>query len=907
MENESLSKAYNPQDIEGKWFTFWMENGFFKPDMEDPGRETYSIVIPPPNITGSLHIGHALNNTLQDILIRWNRLSGKNTLWQLGIDHAGIATQNVVERQLAAEGLRKEDLGREAFVQRVWKWKGESGGTIVEQLKRLGSSCDWERERFTMDEGLSRAVREVFVRLYEEGLIYRGDYMINWCPRCRTALSDLEVNFEEQEGHLYYLKYPLLADESRSITVATTRPETMLGDTAVAVHPEDERYADLIGTTIRLPLMNREIPIIADTRVDRQFGSGAVKVTPAHDFNDFDMGNQHRLPMVKVIDEQGNMTAEAGKYQGLDRFACRKKVLKDLESLGYLLKTDAYRNAVGHCYRCQTVVEPLISKQWFLKMKPLAEPAIEAVKEGRVRFIPAHWENTYFEWMNNIRDWCISRQIWWGHQIPAWHCQDCQEITVARENPSACRSCHSTNIRQETDVLDTWFSSALWPFSTLGWPDQSRELALFYPTSVLVTAFDILFFWVARMIMMGLKFTGTVPFADVYIHALIRDEHGQKMSKSRGNVIDPLIMIDRYGTDPFRFTLAALAAQGRDICLSEKRIEGYRHFCNKIWNASRFVLMNLTDFDPAISIAQMPRMQGLPLSDRWILSRANNLIIQVDQALTEYKFNDAANAIYQFLWHEFCDWYIELVKGRFFSQTDTRSKALAQAVLVKVLRDTLVLLHPIMPFITEEIWQQLPPRSEDNGREAAKQSGYTEAAASIMVDRWPVFDPSREDKEAEEKMGLIMDVIKGIRNARAEMNLHPTLKVAVLIKARGSEQQDILSEYSGYIELLARCDGVRIATDLEKPKNSVSLVVRDMEIYIPLEGLVDFEEEQKKLLREIGKIDEKLIFLNKKLANEDFIQKAPSHIVAKEREAVELLNTQKIKLQQNLKLISVEG
>ncbi|MEW5800506.1 MAG: valine--tRNA ligase [bacterium] len=903
MESEFLSKAYNPQEIEGKWFTFWVERGLFKPSVnetvDEPGRETYSIVIPPPNITGSLHIGHALNNTLQDILIRWSRLAGKNTLWQFGIDHAGIATQNVVERQLAAEGRRKEDLGREEFVRRVWKWKAESGGTIAGQLKRLGASCDWDRERFTMDEGLSRAVREVFVRLYEEGLIYRGDYMINWCPRCQTALSDLEVNFEELQGRLYYLKYPLLSEEDRSITVATTRPETMLGDTAVAVHPEDERYQDLIGKTIRLPLMDREIPIIADARVDRQFGTGAVKVTPSHDPNDFEMGNQHHLPQIKVIDEQGNMTDEAGKYKGMDRVSCRKKVVKDLESLGYLVKAEEYRHAVGHCYRCQTIIEPLVSKQWFLKMKPLAEPAIEAVKDGRVRFIPAHWDNTYYEWMYNIRDWCISRQIWWGHQIPAWHCRDCGAVTVARENPPACSSCSSSNIVQETDVLDTWFSSALWPFSTLGWPDKTRELELFYPTSALVTGFDILFFWVARMIMMGLKFTEDVPFTDIYIHALVRDEHGQKMSKSRGNVIDPLIMMDQYGTDPFRFTLTALAAQGRDICMSEKRIEGYRHFCNKIWNASRFVLMNLADFDPTAGSVMLADESDLTLSDRWILSRANSLILQVNEALTEYKFNDAANAIYQFLWHEFCDWYIELVKSRLYAKDAVRARAQGQAVLVEVLRNTLILLHPVMPFITEEIWQKLPRLTASDGTDL-------KAPVSIMAERWPAFDPSREDKDAEEKMGLVMDVIKGIRNTRSEMNLHPTLKVEALIKAKGCEQRDVLTTYCEYIVLLARCEDVRIAPDIEKPKNSVSLVIRDMEIYIPLEGLFDFEEERKKLLREMDKIDEKLIFLNKKLANEDFIQKAPSHIVEKERDTVDLLNNQKLKLQQNLKLISGE-
>ncbi len=892
MDEEMLSKGYDPQKIEGKWFSYWSKKGFFKADLNGLNKETYSIVIPPPNITGSLHIGHALNNTLQDILIRWNRLRGKNTLWQFGIDHAGIATQNVLERKLAAEGMRKEDLGRQSFVERVWKWKKESGGMIVEQLKRLGASCDWERERFTMDEGLSRAVREVFVRLYQEGLIYRGDYMINWCPRCQTALSDLEVNYEEVSGKLYYLKYPFLLNKKKFIVVATTRPETMLGDTAVAVHPEDGRYRSMIKEKILLPLVNREISFITDTLVDPAFGTGAVKVTPAHDPNDFEMGNRHNLLQLKVIDELGKMTEEAGKYSGLDRFFCRKKVVEDLQSQGYLVKTEKYTHAVGHCYRCKTIIEPLVSKQWFLSMKSLAQPAIEVVKTGKVRFIPTHWENTYYEWMENIRDWCISRQIWWGHRIPAWHCQDCGKITVAKEDPSECHFCHGTSLQQETDVLDTWFSSALWPFSTMGWPEKTKEMELFYPTSAMVTGFDILFFWVARMIMMGLKFTEKIPFSDVYIHALIRDEHGQKMSKSRGNVIDPLVMINKYGTDPFRFTLTALAAQGRDICLSEKRIEGDRHFCNKIWNASRFVLMNVKDFHPE------EKDLSFELADKWIMSRVNDLVRQVDQTLGDYKFNEAANSIYQFIWHEFCDWYIELVKGRLLNKDNKQTRSTAQFVLIKVLRTGMLLLHPIMPFITEEIWQKLP---SIEGEKSANKG------ESCMVDQWPVCDPELLNKEADEQMAFLMDIIRGIRNSRADMDLHPTLKVEAFFKVKEEEQGKFLAKYKEYIQVLAKCRHVHIGQTVEKPQNSISVVVRDIELFIPLAGVIDLQQERQKLLRQLEKIDEKLIFLNKKLANEDFIKKAPNNIVEKERQTVNLLTTQKLKLQQNLKMISEDN
>ncbi|MDH4099815.1 MAG: valine--tRNA ligase, partial [Nitrospirota bacterium] len=651
---QELSKAYEPAEVEKRWYPFWTEKGYFHAEASS-NKKPYAIVIPPPNVTGSLHMGHALNNTLQDILVRWRRMSGDNTLWMPGTDHAGIATQNVVEKQLAAEGKKRDDLGREAFVERVWKWKEESGGIIINQLKRLGASCDWERERFTMDAGLSRAVREAFVHLYEKDLIYRGDYLINWCPRCHTALSDLEVEHEEQKGFLWHIRYPL-ADGSGHLVVATTRPETMLGDTAVAVNPNDERYSAYIGKKVALPLTKREIPVIADEHVDTEFGTGCLKITPAHDPNDFEIGMKHGLPSLKVIDEGAQMNAEAGSYAGMDRYHARRTIVADLEKAGLLEKTVDHMHSVGHCYRCKTVIEPNLSKQWFVRAKPLAEPALEAVRSGKTRIIPQGWENTYFDWMENIRDWCISRQIWWGHRIPAWHCGDCGKVTVAKLDPDKCGHCGSANIRQETDVLDTWFSSSLWPFSTLGWPDRTPELKTFYPTSTLVTGFDILFFWVARMMMMGIEMMGEVPFRDVYIHALVRDAEGQKMSKSKGNVIDPLIMMEKYGTDAFRFTLAAMAAQGRDVKLAEERIEGYRAFCNKLWNASRFVMMNLEGGSQQAAGGQ------LALPDKWIVSRLQGTIVEVNAALDAFRFNDAANTVYQFLWSEFCDWYLELIK-----------------------------------------------------------------------------------------------------------------------------------------------------------------------------------------------------------------------------------------------------
>ncbi|HDD43779.1 MAG TPA: valine--tRNA ligase, partial [Candidatus Desulfofervidus auxilii] len=683
MGTKLLEKGYNPEKVEKKWYQHWIEKGLFKANLKEK-KKVFSMVIPPPNVTGSLHMGHALNVTLQDILARYKKMDGYNVLWVPGTDHAGIATQNVVEKQLKKEGLTRHDLGRDGFIKRVWKWKEEYGHRIINQLKRLGCACDWSRERFTMDDGFSEAVREVFIQLYKEGLIYRGDYIINWCPRCQTALADLEVEHEEREGAFYYIRY-LRADGNGYITVATTRPETLLGDTAVAVHPEDERYKDLEGVKVIIPVVKREVPIIFDDFVDKEFGTGALKVTPAHDPYDFEIGRKHNLPLVKVIDETGKMTEEAGPYAGLDRFECRKKILIDLEKQGLLEKIEPIKHSVGHCYRCKTIIEPLVSKQWFVKTKPLAEPAIKAVKEGKTRLIPSGWEKTYYEWMTNIRDWCISRQIWWGHRIPAWYCKECGEIIVEKEKPSNCPKCKSEKIIPETDVLDTWFSSALWPFGTLGWPKDTEELKIFYPTSVLVTGFDILFFWVARMMMMGLHFMKEVPFYDVYIHALVRDEKGEKMSKTKGNVIDPLDMVEKYGTDALRFTLVSLAAQGRDIRLSEKRIEGYRHFINKIWNAARFVLMNLEE-------DTMPIAEPKNSVDKWILSRLQTIIKKVRNNLDNYDFDKAAYILYHFFWHEFCDWYLEWIKPVLYQPKTIEEKKITQGVLLYTLSEILKLL-----------------------------------------------------------------------------------------------------------------------------------------------------------------------------------------------------------------------
>lgn len=872
-------KVYEPQQVEDKWYRFWEEQNLFRAD-EYSSKPPFSIVIPPPNVTGSLHMGHALNNTLQDILARYKRMDGYNVLWLPGTDHAGIATQNVVEKQLAEEGTDRHKLGREAFIERVWKWKQEYGGQIIKQLKKLGSSCDWSRERFTMDEGLSLAVREVFVRLFREGLIYRGDYIINWCPRCQTALSDLEVEHEQEQGNLYYIKYPL-DDAKEFLVVATTRPETMLGDTAVAVHPEDKRYMKFIGRKVILPLMNRKIPIIADSYVTQEFGTGALKVTPAHDANDFEIGRRHRLEIIKVIDEAGKMNEQAGRYAGQSRSQCRKEVLKDLKNLNLLKKIEPFLHNVGHCYRCKTIIEPTLSKQWFVRTKPLAEPAIEAVKKGETRIIPGIWENTYFEWMFNIRDWCISRQIWWGHRIPAWYCQDCGEINVSSEEPERCALCGSNHLEQEQDVLDTWFSSALWPFSTLGWPQKTKDLEVFYPTSVLVTGFDILFFWVARMMMMGLKFMGQVPFRHVYIHALVRDAEGQKMSKSKGNVVDPLVVIEKYGTDAFRFTLAAFAAQGRDIRLSEERLAGYRNFANKIWNASRFTLSNLQDYDdqrqPCAGENQMT------LADRWILSRVNRTIKEVRQSLDNYKFNEAASAIYQFLWHEFCDWYIELVKPVLNQEKNPDQRWWAQHTLREVFDIALRLLHPFMPFITEEIWQYLPGTK-----------------GSIMVADFPQFSEEQIQEKVEKEMEMIKQVIGAIRNLRSEMNIPPAKKVEVVLDTPSIEVLPTLAENQIYIENLALAGKITLQSGGEKPKASATAVIGAVEIFLPLRGLIKLDEEEKRINKEIAKLEEELARTNLKLHNEEFLQKARPEAVLKEKEKGQVLMEKMAKLKEGL-------
>ena len=875
-----LDKHYEPEEVEKRWGKFWQEKNYFHAD-ETLDKPSFTIVIPPPNITGRLHIGHAFNNTLQDILTRWKRMQGFNALWQPGTDHAGIATQNVVERQLHAEGTDRQALGRDAFVERVWKWRDESGGTITEQLKKLGSSLDWQRDRFTMDEGLSRAVREVFVTLYEDGLIYKGDYIINWCPRCQTALSDLEVEYQDAQGHLYHLKYAF-KDGDGFLVIATTRPETMLGDTAVAVNPKDERYMKFKGKTLILPIVNREIPLIEDGYVDTSFGTGALKVTPAHDPNDFELGRRHNLPSVNVMAPNGTMNAEAGQtYEGLDRFECRKKLVQDLKDAGVLLKIEDLNHSVGHCYRCKTVVEPYLSKQWFVKAKPLAEPAMEAVRNGSIKIVPKFWENTYFEWMENIRDWCISRQIWWGHQIPAWTCKACSEIQVVRETPEKCSACSSTDLEQETDVLDTWFSSALWPFSTLGWPEKTETLKKFYPTTVLCTGFDILFFWVARMIMMGIKFMDDVPFRHVYIHALIRDAEGQKMSKTKGNVIDPLEVMEQYGTDALRFTLAAFAAQGRDIKLDEDRIDGYRNFCNKLWNASRFVLMNLEGYE---GTCQLDEQAGRSIADQWILSRLNTTTREVNQALEDFKFNDAALTVYKFIWNEYCDWYIEFSKSRL--AVEGPGKKAAQNVLLHVLEASLKLLHPFMPFITEEIWQKLPKNGD-----------------SIMISAFPEFRADRSDAKVEEAMGKVMEVITGVRNIRGEMNLNPGLKLNALIKTGHADLEATLKKHAGFIRELARVDQITIGPDIVRTEVSASSVLGGMDLIIPLEGMMDFAEEKNRIEKELKKIAKDLIFLDKKLSNPNFVKKAPAEVIEKDEKRKTTLSEKQAKLETHLQTI----
>ncbi len=875
-----IEKSYNPEGVEKKWYEFWVSRNFF---LADPGSEAeaFSIVIPPPNVTGTLHMGHALNTTIQDILVRWKKMCGCNVLWVPGMDHAGIATQNVVERQIASEGVDRHALGRDAFIERVWKWKSEYGGRIIHQLKRIGASCDWSRERFTLDEGLSQAVIEVFVSLYEQGLIYRDNRLINWCPRCHTALSDIEVEHEEIEGRLTYIKYPLAAGDG-FVTVATTRPETMLGDTAVAVNPEDDRYKDMIGKGILLPLTKRIIPVVADSTVDAAFGTGAVKVTPSHDFSDEAIAKRQspQLPFIKVISPDGRMSADAGsRYSGMDRYECRKAVIRDLEDEGLIVKQEKYTHSISQCYRCKTVIEPLPALQWYVKVQPLADEAIKAVREGGTRILPKSWENTYFAWMEGIKDWCISRQIWWGHRIPAWYCDACGEVIVSRVTPKKCARCDNAGLRQDEDVLDTWFSSALWPFSTLGWPAKTPELEKYYPTSVLVTGFDIIFFWVARMMMMGIKFMDDVPFRDVYIHALVRDASGQKMSKSKGNVIDPLIMMDKYGTDAFRFTLAAFAAQGRDIKFSEDRVEGYRHFVNKLWNASRFILLNAGEasLPDAIDARQMD------IGSRWILSRLSFAADEVNQSLEDYRFNDAAGSIYHFVWHELCDWYIEMVKPVLYDES--ADKLPIKQCLLYVLERTLRLLHPFMPFVTEEIWQNMPHKGE-----------------TIVMADYP--RTLAREIEAEEHMSIIMEAVLGIRSIRGELNLSPALELKAYVKTLSEKAQDVLSGNLAYLKKLAKVEVVKIAPDVMKMKGSSVAVRNHVEVYVPLEGLLNLDSEIERLRKEEARIEESLIFLSKKLHNEDFVKRAPKEVVAKEQEKHEECLRKKERILDNLRKLN---
>ena len=877
-KNTGADKTYNPGASEEKWYAEWVSSGAFIADPSRPG-EAYSIVIPPPNVTGSLHMGHALNVTLQDVLIRYARMNGKNALWVPGTDHAGIATQNVVERELKKEGLSRLMLGREAFEERVWQWKEHSGGTIMRQLRRLGAACDWEHERFTMDDGLSRAVKEAFVRLYKKGLIYKGRYIINWCPRCRTALSDLEVSFEEAKGSLWHIRYP---DEAggEGIIVATTRPETMLGDTAVAVNPKDERYAGIIGKMLRLPLMNRLIPVVGDQMVDQEFGSGAVKITPSHDANDFEVARRHGLPSVRVIDDSGVMTSEAGPWAGLDRFACRGSVVEKLTEEGLLVRVEPYVHNVGHCYRCNTVVEPAESMQWFVRTKPLAEPAIEAVRKGETRIIPAQWEKTYFEWMENIRDWCISRQIWWGHRIPAYDCAACEKTTVDVEKPDKCPYCGELDLKQEVDVLDTWFSSGLWPFSTLEWPENTVSFERYYPTSVLVTAFDILFFWVARMMMMGIEFTGKAPFRDVLIHALVVDAKGEKMSKTRGNVIDPLDVIGKFGTDALRFTLVALAAQGRDIRMSDDRVEGYRNFMNKLFQAGRFVMMHADE----TTLRKLP--DNLSVVDRWLLSRLRRATDEIRKGIEEYRFNDAGHAFYHFVWHEFCDWYLEMVKPSLEPENPAADRERQRAVLLYAYETILALGHPFIPFITEELWHTLPGR------------------AGLLYDtRYPCADAADIDAEVEKDMGYFMDVVRAVRNIRSELNVPPAKKVEIRLKGQ-SVKLVFIKDHEEILRRLTRAEKVLYVDPDYVPEGDATAVVEGVEVCVPLVGLIDFEQEAKRLEKDLKKSNEELARVTGQLRNDKFIANAPEDIVAALRDRQALLAEKLEKLEKNIKLVS---
>ena len=877
-----IPTTYSPQEIEAKWYQFWLDKDYFHAS-DTSDKPSFSIVIPPPNITGNLHVGHALDNTLQDVLIRWKRMQGYNALWMPGTDHAGIVTEIIMEQKLADSGTSREALGREKFIDRMWNWKNESRGTIIEQLRQIGCSCDWERERFTLDEGLSKAVRTAFVKLYDDGLVYRDTYLANWCPDCQTVISDLEVESIEIDGSFYHIKYPIKGS-SEFLEIATTRPETMLGDTAVAVHPEDNRYRHVIGKTVILPLVQREIPVIADGFVDREFGTGALKVTPAHDPNDYELGLRHDLPQINIFNPDGTLNQSAGsKYQGMDRFDCRSALIEDLRDNNLLMKVVPHPHSVGHHDRCGAIVEPYLSPQWFINVKPLAERAIEAVRKGEVVFIPEREEKRFYHWMENILPWPVSRQRWWGHRLPIWYCDDCDEVIAAVETPKEC-TCGSQNLRQEEDVLDTWFSSGLWPFSTMGWPEATSLLKSFYPTSVLVTAWDILFFWVARMIMLGLKCHGEVPFRRVYIHALVTDEQGQKMSKSRGNTIDPIETIYTYGADAFRFALVFCTLPNPYMSLPESQIEAGKRFANKIWNASRFLLMNLDDFAPSRTKISNDKLY---LCDRWIRSRFNATAKNVTACLDDFRFSDAAHALYEFLWHEFCDWYIELIKQRLYYTDDPISRETVQSVASDILERTMRLSHPIMPFLTEEIWQRLPHEGD-----------------SIMVAPWPEPNPAWEDSVSENSMQTIMDVIESIRSIRGEMNVAPSSEVEILIKAPSAESRNLLETHlADYLPSFTRISSVSIAESLEKPVACATAVVGDLTIYVPLAGVIDIGAERNRLEKRLGKLTADLTATRKTLENPKFIERAPEAVVMQKQDLLERFESEKEKLESNLNML----
>ena len=860
---KELDKQYSPQNVEDRTYKFWCDHKYFHAEV-NPDKKPYTIVIPPPNITGQLHMGHALDETLQDILIRWRRMEGYETLWLPGTDHASIATEAKIVEAMRKEGITKEEIGREKFLERAWEWKAQYGGRIVEQLKKLGSSCDWDRERFTLDEGCSKAVREVFCKLYDKGLIYRGERIINWCPHCLTSISDAEVEYEDQAGHFWHLRYPF-KDGSGYLELATTRPETLLGDTAVAVNPNDERYKDMVGKTLILPIVHREIPVIADDYVDIEFGTGVVKITPAHDPNDFEVGLRHNLEVINVLTPDAKIVDDYPKYAGMDRYEARKAIVEDLQAEGALVEIEDYSHNVGTCYRCGTTVEPRVSKQWFVKMEPLAKPAVEVVRNGEVKFVPERFDKTYFHWMENIKDWCISRQLWWGHRIPAYYCDDCGEVMVSAQEVHTCSKCGGHHVHQDPDTLDTWFSSALWPFSTLGYPDDTKELEYFYPTDTLVTGYDIIFFWVARMIFSGVEHMGQVPFHTVLIHGLVRDAQGRKMSKSLGNGIDPLLVIDQYGADALRFTLATGNAPGNDMRFSDEKVKASRNFANKLWNAARFVLMYLgNDY----SYPGLPK--DLAIEDKWILSKVNTLAKEVTDNLERFELGIAVAKLYDFIWDVFCDWYIEIAKIRLQSGEGADT---AKAVLVYVLTDILKLLHPFMPFITEEINQAIPHDTQ-----------------TIMISKWPEYDPTLSFADEEAQMEKIMDAIRAIRNRRAEMNIPPSKKSKVYVETAFS---DVFAVGSEFIKRLAYASDVEIADAFGDLGNTVTIVTNDAKIYIPLGDLVDFEAEAKRLQKELAAAEEKLAFINKKLDNPGFVNKAPEKVVQQNRDEAAKL-TEKI-------------